>query len=99
MHSLIALSSINKQAETDNLVASLPLFNKFCPLLSPEVNRQNGNNVVPYANSVLQLFQMVCTYIYLLAILNLTIIAVTAITVNIYTSSLILYQLYFSTGF
>ena len=47
------------------------------------MNRQDGNNVVLYSISVLQLFQMVYTYIYLLAILNLTITAVTAIAVNL----------------
>ena len=83
MHSLIALSSIIKQGEADNLVLSLFLFNKFYRLLSPEINRQDGINVVLYSISVLQLLQMVYIYIYLLAILNHAIIVVTAITVNL----------------
>ena len=83
MHSLIALSSIIKQGEADNLVLSLFLFNKFYRLLSPEINRQDGVNVVLYSISVLQLLQMVYIYIYLLAILNHAIIVVTAITVNL----------------
>ena len=83
MHSLIALSSIIKQSEADNLVLSLFLFNKFYRLLSPEINRQDGINVVLYSISVLQLLQMVYIYIYLLAILNHAIIVVTAITVNL----------------
>ena len=83
MHSLIALSSIIKQGEADNLVLSLFLFNKFYRLLSPEIDRQDGINVVLYSISVLQLLQMVYIYIYLLAILNHAIIVVTAITVNL----------------
>ena len=83
MHSLIALSSIIKQGEADNLVLSLFLFNKFYRLLSPEINRQDGINVVLYSISVLQLLQMVYIYIYFLAILNHAIIVVTAITVNL----------------
>ena len=83
MHSLIALSSIIKQGEADNLVLSLFLFNKFYRLLSPEINRQDGINVVLYSISVFQLLQMVYIYIYLLAILNHAIIVVTAITVNL----------------
>lgn len=76
MHSLIALSSIIKQGETDNLVPSLLLFNKFYRLLFPEMNRQDGNNFVLYSISVLQLLQMVYIYIYLLAILNHAIMVV-----------------------
>ena len=76
MHSLIALSSIIKQGKTDNLVLSLLLFNKFYRPLFPEMNRQDGNNVVLYSISVLQLLQMVYIYIYLLAILNHAIIVV-----------------------